>query len=357
MADMIEHLRRQATTGGPDAQFRLARTLYQAGTQDEALALLGAAAKAGHLPAMTELGSRLVTGAGAPLAPVDGDAILRFAAGSGDPLAARHLALLEGSGLRGAPDWKAALDWMATAAAQGDDDAGNELQAMAGRAVTGDRWSELAEYIDLSPWLAPAVTEPLSDSPSLTALHQIAAPVLCQQLLSRVGERLEVAGVTDRRTGRFMHDAARTNHFVQVKLFDLTLALMLLRARMATAIGQPLVHFEIMNLLRYDPGEAFDLHHDYLDPREAGFTAELARDGQRVATLLVYLNDDYEAGETHFPALNLRFRGKCGDGLMFRNVDRHGDVDPATLHAGLSPSAGRKWLLSQWVRDRPQRAV
>ena len=37
---------------------------------------------------------------------------------------------------------------------------------------------------------------------------------------------------------------------------------------------------------------------------------------------------------------------------MFFNVDAAGQPDRRTLHAGLPPSAGEKWLLSQWFRDR-----
>jgi prolyl 4-hydroxylase len=67
----------------------------------------------------------------------------------------------------------------------------------------------------------------------------------------------------------------------------------------------------------------------------------------------VYLNDDYEGGETEFPRIGLRFRGKRGDALMFDNVRPSGALDYDTLHAGLPPTRGEKWLFSQWVRSRP----
>jgi prolyl 4-hydroxylase len=66
----------------------------------------------------------------------------------------------------------------------------------------------------------------------------------------------------------------------------------------------------------------------------------------------MYLNDDYEGGETDFPALGLRHRGRKGDALLWANVDRVGDPDRRTLHAGLAATRGEKWLLSQWIRDR-----
>jgi hypothetical protein len=74
--------------------------------------------------------------------------------------------------------------------------------------------------------------------------------------------------------------------------------------------------------------------------------------GQRAFTVLVYLNDDLEGGETEFLRLGLRHRGRKGDALVFRNVDAQGQPDRRTLHAGRPPTHGEKWLLSTWIRDK-----
>jgi prolyl 4-hydroxylase len=71
-----------------------------------------------------------------------------------------------------------------------------------------------------------------------------------------------------------------------------------------------------------------------------------------VATFLAYLNDGYVGGETDFPRAGLRFKGAAGDALMFANVDLQGRPEPLSLHAGLPPGSGEKWVLSQWIRDR-----
>jgi hypothetical protein len=59
-------------------------------------------------------------------------------------------------------------------------------------------------------------------------------------------------------------------------------------------------------------------------------------------------------GETEFPRLTWRFRGRKGDALFWWSVDAAGRPDQSTLHAGLPPQSGEKWLFSQWVRDRPE---
>jgi hypothetical protein len=71
-----------------------------------------------------------------------------------------------------------------------------------------------------------------------------------------------------------------------------------------------------------------------------------------VYTVLVYLNDELEGGETEFLRLGLSHRGRKGDALMFRNVDAQGRPDSRTLHAGRPPTQGEKWVLSVWILDR-----
>ena len=72
-----------------------------------------------------------------------------------------------------------------------------------------------------------------------------------------------------------------------------------------------------------------------------------------MGTFLLFLNEEFEGGETTFPAAGLSFRGRTGDALFFANVTRDGRPDPLTLHAGRPPTSGEKWILSQWIRERP----
>jgi hypothetical protein len=110
---------------------------------------------------------------------------------------------------------------------------------------------------------------------------------------------------------------------------------------------------EDMGVLHYEVGQEFVRHVDYLNPDLPAYAQVIAERGQRVATFLTYLNDDFDGAETEFPALALRYRGRCGDAILFWNVDQNGGIDRRTLHAGLPPTRGRKWLLSQFLREKP----
>ena len=117
--------------------------------------------------------------------------------------------------------------------------------------------------------------------------------------------------------------------------------------------GLPLFHAESLQVLHYEVGESFKPHFDFWEHGFEGHAGTMAKYGQRVFTVLVYLNEDFDGGETDFPRLGVRYRGaKKGDGLIFRNVDDLGMGDRRTLHAGLPPTRGEKWLASLWIRDR-----
>ena len=110
---------------------------------------------------------------------------------------------------------------------------------------------------------------------------------------------------------------------------------------------------EIPKLLHYTPGETFARHFDYLDPQNPAYAQELAARGQRVQTFLVYLNDDYNGGETSFPLLEFAHRGNKGSAFLFSNIDSHGQPHEKTMHVGEAPTKGEKWVFSQWIRSFP----
>lgn len=111
-------------------------------------------------------------------------------------------------------------------------------------------------------------------------------------------------------------------------------------------------HGEFLALLRYRPGQEYYPHHDYLDEDAADYS-KVKSCGQRRATILTYLNDDYVGGETNFPTLNISYNGARGDSLYFSNIDEDGSPIPASLHAGRAVVSGEKWLATLWIREKP----
>ena len=69
-------------------------------------------------------------------------------------------------------------------------------------------------------------------------------------------------------------------------------------------------------------------------------------------TALIYLNDEYQGGETFFAETGLKVKGRKGDALVFVSALANGDLDPLSEHAGLPVASGTKYLASRWIREQ-----
>jgi len=130
----------------------------------------------------------------------------------------------------------------------------------------------------------------------------------------------------------------------------------LLQARMSAACGLAERCMEAPTVLHYAPGEEIRDHYDFVDPNISDdYPAEIARNGQRLVTFIVYLNDDYEGGETAFGKLGFQHKGTRGGGIYFVNALPDLSPDLRMVHAGKPTTRGEKWIVTQFIRDRPMR--
>jgi hypothetical protein len=207
---------------------------------------------------------------------------------------------------------------------------------------------------DVEPWLAAFDTRLLHESPRFAAHSGFLPPMLCNYLIEKSQPRLIQAQVFDAHIGKLKVDAMRTNTGAAYSLIDTDLVIQLIRARIARATAVAFAALEPTEVLHYSPGEQYKPHVDFFHPSRPNYPAEMRVRGQRVKTCLVYLNSGYDGGETEFPKLGIKFRGNVGEALVFDNVDAAGSGDINTLHAGQPVTRGEKWLLSQWIRNKPQ---
>jgi prolyl 4-hydroxylase len=341
---------RASSRADAQALYQTALNLYGQGRPGDAAPLLAQAAEAGHVGAMSLLGGQLLSGRGAAPDPVTGVRLIMAAAERGGGYACALAAVLLASGIGGA-DWPRALDHLQRAAELGFPPAQDQLRLLAG--AEGDDWGRLRRAVDLQAWRTAPMPETLSASPRIQTFKALLPPAVCDWLIARGRERLGRAQVYDPSTGGPLQHSNRRNSAADFALVDTDMVQLAVRERVGAATGLPVDGMQGPQILHYAVGETFTPHHDYLDPRLEGPARDMAYRGQRVATCLVYLNDGLEGGETDFPELGLRYRGGRGDALVFFNVDEQGLPDPRTLHAGLPPTAGEKWALSQWCHDRP----
>lgn len=324
---------------------------------DLAIAELRRTAQDGDLDAQVALGKQLLTGK--DNSQPEGAALIAGAAQLGHAEAAAIAANLIGAGAATAEDWSMALMYLQQAAEGGWQAARQQLallssdpslQREAADVPPADLWGRLRRSIDFGRWLQPSPKTIVSQSPAIATFDAFLTPEICDWIVERSRPGIARARVFDRATGKGEIAQARTNSAFEFDFLTIDLVMLLTRARIAAATGYAARVLENTGVLHYSVGQEFFRHFDFLDPALPGLATEIAAKGQRVATFLVYLNDAFEGAETEFPLLGRRHRCPKGGALFFMNVDASGAPDRRTLHAGLPPTSGEKWLLSQWIR-------
>jgi prolyl 4-hydroxylase len=119
----------------------------------------------------------------------------------------------------------------------------------------------------------------------------------------------------------------------------------------------PDYHQEIMQVAKYDVGGEFKRHYDQCDENIPRCKRGNRITGGRKSTLLVYLNDDYEGGETEFPLIYLTIKPERGKGIFFINVDKNHKIEHYSLHGGLPVTKNTKYICTKWTHVRPQLQV
>ena len=170
----------------------------------------------------------------------------------------------------------------------------------------------------------------------------------CDQMIALARTRLARSETVQTETGSSEVNEARTS---QGMFFDRGEHALCTRieARMAALLGWPVENGEGLQILRYGPGAEYKPHYDYFDPAHAGTPTILKRGGQRVGSLVCYLNTPAQGGATVFPDVKLEVAPLKGNAVFFSYERPH----PATrtLHGGAPVVEGEKWVATKWVRE------
>jgi prolyl 4-hydroxylase len=257
--------------------------------------------------------------------------LFRRAAAAGSARAAVIHANFVAAGVGAPADWPSGLDMLRALAAT-DKRCRTQIERIEAMALTRDG----------DPVEVPE-GEPLCERPRVHRFPALFTPEECRYLIGAARPMLEPSVVVDAATGRQMRDPVRTSDGIGFPWPLENPAIHALNRRIAAASGTEVAQGEPLQVLRYKPGDQYRTHFDAIP----GFA------NQRIMTMIVWLNDDYEGGETHFPTPALSLRGKAGDAILFRNADAEGNRDPDAAHAGLPVASGEKLIASRWIRQRP----
>jgi prolyl 4-hydroxylase len=187
------------------------------------------------------------------------------------------------------------------------------------------------------------------EAPMLRVLDGMLTEQECAELIELARPRLQRALTVD-SDGRHQVDYRRTSEGMFFTLNELPL-IGRIEQRLATLLGVPVNHGEGLQILHYLPGQEYEPHYDWFDPEQAGYGTITSVGGQRIASVVMYLNTPEQGGGTAFPEIGLTVTARRGSAVYF--AYEGGDLN--SLHAGLPVRRGEKWIATKWLRERPYR--
>lgn len=185
--------------------------------------------------------------------------------------------------------------------------------------------------------------------PRVIVFGNLLADEECDGLIAAARIRLARSLTVETQTGGEILNVDRTSEGMFFERGENAIVTRL-EARIAALLRWPVEFGEGLQILRYRPGAQYRPHYDYFDPKEPGTPTILRRGGQRVATMVMYLQAPEQGGATTFPDVGLEVAPVRGTGVFF-SYDR---PDPGTrsLHGGAPVLAGEKWVATKWLRER-----
>ena len=198
-------------------------------------------------------------------------------------------------------------------------------------------------------------TRLLSNSPRLYYLVGFLNDAECRHLIDEAGSRISRSSTVDPDTGELIYVDARTSSSTYFERGQ-TEGVTAIEQRISGMVQMPVENGEGLQLLHYGIGQGYEPHFDFFDPALKGSPAVLAYGGQRHLTVIMYLNDIEQGGETVFPEIDVKIAPKKGDAILFYNCFADGQIDRMSLHGSLPVIAGEKWVATKWVRTNEYKA-
>ncbi len=185
-------------------------------------------------------------------------------------------------------------------------------------------------------------------SPRVVVFNNLLSDQECSDLIALADPKMKRSLTVDNQTGGEELNADRTSDGMFFQRGENELVKRI-EARIAKLVNWPVQNGEGLQILHYKPGAQYKPHYDYFDPTQPGTPTILKRGGQRVATLVMYLNSPTRGGGTTFPDVNLEVTPKRGSAVFFSFDRPHPSTK--TLHGGAPVLEGEKWVATKWLRE------
>jgi len=123
--------------------------------------------------------------------------------------------------------------------------------------------------------------------------------------------------------------------------------------RICKEYNYPFENAEPLQVVKYEPGGFYNDHHDSCCDDNPKCDEFIQKSGQRVLTVLIYLNDNFTDGGTQFTELNEIIKPNKYSGIIFRPLaDDSSQCHPLALHKGMPVTSGVKYVCNIWIREK-----
>ncbi len=185
------------------------------------------------------------------------------------------------------------------------------------------------------------------DGLDLSVLAGLLSPTDCRNLIQIASKLMRPATVSEDITAEEKSHPDRICEMAWPKREEYPL-LESISQGIAKLTNIPQENQEPAQILHYTAGGEYKPHFDGFDEKSKA----LQHGGNRIATLILYLNTVAAGGETAFPELDLKVSAIGACGVYFRNIHADGSRIPCSLHAGVPVVKGDKWIMTTWIRER-----
>jgi prolyl 4-hydroxylase len=189
------------------------------------------------------------------------------------------------------------------------------------------------------------------NAPRIVLFGNLLSAEECDEMVRLSQGKLERSSVVNNETGAYDIHPHRTSFGTYFNRGENEL-IRRLEARIAELVQYPVENGEPIQILHYEPGGEYKPHFDYFDPKQPGNEQVLTQGGQRIATLIMYLNDVEAGGSTVFPEVGIDVIPRRGNAVYFAYCAEGGALDARSLHGGSPVGAGEKWIATKWFRER-----
>ena len=187
-------------------------------------------------------------------------------------------------------------------------------------------------------------------APRIVLFGNLLSDEECEQMVELSRGKLARSSVVNNETGAYDIHPHRTSTGTYFNRGENEL-IRRIEQRIAELVQYPVENGEPIQILHYEPGGEYKPHFDYFDPKQPGNEQVLTQGGQRIATLIMYLNDVEAGGSTVFPEVGIDVLPRRGNAVYFAYCSENGTLDPRSLHGGSPVGAGEKWIATKWFRQ------